>query len=303
MGQATGGGVNNKRRKSEDKKEAIDAASGHSLSKGRDMGWWTEFTQRCNGFPPPLKGLDSFKSTLGISRKTFDYVHLLVKDNVMSKTGNFVFSNGVSLSIDDQVAIALRRLSTGDSLITTGDFFSVGHSMVFQLTWRFIEAMEERALHHLKWPSSEEQIQSIKSKFEKLSGLPYCCGAVDLTHIVMNLPTADPNTVPWVDEHERYSMVLQAIVDPEMRFLDIVTGWPGRMNEYMVFKSSCFDQLCENEELLGEESTLADGTSLREYIVGDSGYRLLPYLITPYHGKEVAESGMSQSNVMGLQSW
>lgn len=127
----------------------------------RSNGREAEFNMRILNFCfpgclSPLEVLDSFKSVLGISRKSFDFMCSLIQDDLMSKTGNFTFSNGVSLSLHDQVAVALRRLSMGDLLITTGDFFGVGHSAVFQVTWHFIEALEAKALHHLKWPSTNE---------------------------------------------------------------------------------------------------------------------------------------------------
>ncbi|KAK4779834.1 hypothetical protein SAY87_015940 [Trapa incisa] len=51
-----------------------------------------------------------------------------------------------------------------------------------QITWRFVEAMEKRALRHLLWPDNDSNTDTIQSKFEKLSVLPNCCGAIDVTH-------------------------------------------------------------------------------------------------------------------------
>ncbi|KAK8494483.1 hypothetical protein V6N12_073478 [Hibiscus sabdariffa] len=175
-----------------------------------------------------------------------------------AKPGSFTFSNGKPLSFEDQVAVALRRLSSGESLVTVGDSFGLHRSTVSQLTWRFVEAMEERALHHLQWPSTSAERMEIKSKFEKIQGLPNCCGVIDTTHVMMCLPSADPASKVWLDREKNHSMVLQAIVDPEMRFRDIITGWP----------------------------------EIREYIIGDLGYPLLPYLVIPYQGKELPEISM-----------
>ncbi|KAF1878156.1 hypothetical protein Lal_00022734 [Lupinus albus] len=72
----------------------------------------------------------------------------------------------------DQVAVALRRLGSGDSLVTVGDSFGLNHSTVSQVTWRFVESMEERGLKHLHWPSTELEMNGIKSRFEKVRGLP-----------------------------------------------------------------------------------------------------------------------------------
>ncbi|XVF83602.1 hypothetical protein PTKIN_Ptkin16aG0502600 [Pterospermum kingtungense] len=111
---------------------------------------------------------------------------------MMARQSSFSDQNGKPLSLNDQVAVALRRLSSGESLSIIGDTFGMNQSTVSQVTWRFVEAMEERGLHHLNWPSTEAEMEQIKSKFEKIRGLPNCCGAIDITHIVMTLPTIGP---------------------------------------------------------------------------------------------------------------
>lgn len=75
-----------------------------------------------------------------------------------------------------------------------------------------------------------------------------------------------------------------------MRFLDIVTGWPGSLSDSLAFQSSSFFKLCnEGNRLNGETMKLSEGTELREYIVGDTGFPLLPWLLTPYRGETLSE--------------
>lgn len=227
-----------------------------------------------------------------ISRKTFNYICSLVREDLMAKTSNFTFTDGRALSVNDQVAVALRRLSSGDSLLNVGVTFGMNHSTVSQVTWRFVEALEERGFHHLRWPNSDEELEAIKSKFEKIRGLPNCCGAIDTTHIMMCLPTMEPGNKVWLDHAKNHSMVLQAIVDPEMRFRDIVTGWPGSMDDFLVLRSSAFFKLCEKgSRLNGKKIGLSEGSSeLREYVIGDGAFPALQWLLTPYQGKELSES-------------
>ncbi|KAK4780200.1 hypothetical protein SAY87_016306 [Trapa incisa] len=269
-----------KRRKTESKAEVIGSDSGSSHNKD-PVDWWDEFCRRVNGNLSPTKVLDSFKSVFRVSRKTFGYLCSLVKEDLISKPGKFMFKDGTVLSLCDQVAVSLRRLGSGESLGIIGDAFGLNHSSVAQITWRFVEAMEKRALHHLRWPDNDSNMDMIKSKFEKLSGLPNCCGAIDVTHILMNLRASDPTNELCCDHGKNHSIVLQAIVDSDMRFLDIVTGWPGKMNESLIFQNSSFYRLCrEGKRLNGK---------LGEYIIGDSSYPLLPFLITPYEGGDLSE--------------
>ncbi|XVF68699.1 hypothetical protein PTKIN_Ptkin11bG0022400 [Pterospermum kingtungense] len=276
-------------KKPEENASAFASASGSS-EKERSVDWWGELSKRINGLQSPSKGLDKFKSVFKISERTFNYICSLVKEDMMAKPGSYTFSNGKPVSFEDQVAVALRRLSSGDSLVTVGDLFGLHHSTVSQLTWRFVEAMEERGLHHLQWPSTEAEMTEIKSKFEKIQGLPNCCGVIDTTHVMMCLPLSDPASKVWLDHDKNHSMVLQAIVDPEMRFRDIVTGWPGKLEDWLVFQSSNFCKLCDKgDRLNGKKFELSEGSEISEYIIGDSGYPLLPYLVIPYEGKEKTE--------------
>lgn len=165
--------------------------------------------------------------------------------------------------------------------MSVGASFGVGQSTVSQVTWRFIEALEERARHHLKWPDSNK-LGEIKAKFEASFGLPNCCGAIDATHIIMTLPAVQTSD-DWCDQVNNYSMFLQGIVDNELRFLDIVTGWPGGMNISRLLKCSGFYKLCQGgERLNGNARILSEGVAIREFIVGGTDYPLLPWLITPY---------------------
>ncbi|KAF5959459.1 hypothetical protein HYC85_000668 [Camellia sinensis] len=206
------------------------------------LDWWDHFSKRITGPSSQLKDLPKFESVLKISRKTFNYICSLVKEEMMARPANFTDLNGKLLSLNDRVAIALRRLSSGESLSAVGDLLGINQSTVAQITWRFVEAMEARGLHHLRWPSTEAEMKEIKSKFERIRGLclPNCCGS---------------------------------------------------LSDSLVLKSSTFFKLSEEgKRLNGEKVKISEGTELREFIVGDLGFPLLPWLLTPYQGDSLTDS-------------
>ncbi|XP_010554594.1 PREDICTED: putative nuclease HARBI1 [Tarenaya hassleriana] len=285
-------GIKKRKRVAEKKvdQNVLDAAAAASLRGGSlpPLDWWDEFSQRISGPLLDSKEPKTVESILRVSRKTFNYICSLVKDDFTSRPANFSDSNGKPLSLNDRVAIALRRLGSGESLSIIGESFGMNQSTVSQITWRFVESMEDKGLKHLSWPAKSDEV---KSKFEKISGLPNCCGAIDITHIVMNLPAVEPSNKVWLDSEKNYSMILQAVVDPDMRFLDVIAGWPGSLSDDVVLKNSGFYKLVEKgKRLNGESLRLSEGTELREYIVGDSGFPLLPWLLTPYQGKPMSSS-------------
>lgn len=252
--------------------------------------WWHDLVQRLS---PTLKDsgisghdTDYFRSFFRVSRKTFDYICSLVRQDLVSRPPSGLINiEGRLLTVEKQVAIALRRLASGDPQVSVGEQVGVGQSTVSQVTWRFVESMEERGRHHLKWPDAQE-LEKIKEGFEQL-GIPNCCGAIDVTHMIMTLPSVE-SSADWYDKEQNYSMALQAIVDQDMRFRDILTGWPGSMNESRLLRNSGFFRLCESgQRLHGPPKRLSEGKQVCEFIVGDMGYPLLPWLLTPFQEKDL----------------
>ncbi|CAI9107778.1 OLC1v1007217C1 [Oldenlandia corymbosa var. corymbosa] len=271
--------IKNKNGKSNTTARPIPAENGAAI----DSEWWDSFWSKNSSIPDvPSDEEEGFKYYFRMSKKTFEYICSLVREDLISRPPSGLINiEGRLLSVEKQVAIALRRLASGESQVSVGASFGVGQSTVSQVTWRFIEALEERAKHHLTWPSSN-RMEKIKSAFEASFGLLNCCGAIDATHIVMTLPAVQTSD-DWCDQAKNFSMYVQGIVDNEMRFLDIVTGWPGGMTVSRLLKFSGIFKLCESgDRMNGIVKRSSDGGSVREYIVGDVGYPLLPWLITPY---------------------
>ncbi|KNA24042.1 hypothetical protein SOVF_019390 [Spinacia oleracea] len=255
-----------------------------------ESDWWDSFCHKISSSPGltiPNDKEEAFKYFFRVSKTTFEYICSLVRDDLISRPPSGLINiEGRLLSVEKQVAIAMRRLASGDSQVSVGASFGVGQSTVSQVTWRFIESLEVRAKHHIKWPD-QDKLEQIKSKFQSVFGLPNCCGSVDATHILMTLPSVQTSD-DWCDEARNYSMLLQGIVDDEMRFLDVVTGWPGAMTVSRFLKCSGFYKLCENGERLSKKLRLGENIEIREYIVGGVYYSLLPWLITPYEDQDFA---------------
>ncbi|TVU41737.1 hypothetical protein EJB05_15282 [Eragrostis curvula] len=258
--------------------------------RGLDTEWWYAFLNKHaeSGQSAPSDEGEAFRYFFRTSRQTFDYICSIVRDDLISRPPSGLINiEGRLLSVEKQVAIAMRRLASGDSQVSVGAAFGVGQSTVSQVTWRFIESMEDRAKHHLVWPN-QERIEEIKANLEAAFGLPNCCGGVDATHIIMTLPAVE-SSEDWCDPAKNYSMFLQGIVDDDLRFIDIVTGWPGSMTFSRLMRCSGFFKHCEaGKRLDGPVRVSAGNTEIREFIAGDSCYPLLPWLMTPYEGKNLS---------------
>ncbi|XP_024988754.1 protein ALP1-like [Cynara cardunculus var. scolymus] len=253
--------------------------------------WWNDFSQRFYGSSYEIPDSESFESMFKMSMKTFEYISSLVKEEMLAKASGFSDLSGDPLNLYDLVAVALRRLGSGESLSLVGESLNLNQTTVAQITKLFTDAMEVRAVCHLRWPSTEAEVEEVKGKMETISGLPNCCGAIETTHILMCLSIADRSSNVWRDRENNQSMTLQAIVDADLRFRDIVAGWPGSLTDETIHKKSTFFRLCqEGKKFNGKKRELSEGTEIEEFIIGNSGFPLLPWLITPYQGDELSYS-------------
>lgn len=104
--------------------------------------------------------------------------------------------------------------------------------------------------------------------------LPNCCGVLGFGRFGIDGEVLGENG----------SVLVQAMVDTEGRFLDVSAGWPSTLRpEAILHQTKLYLGVEESRELLsGPSYLLSDGNSIPQYILGDSGFPLLPWLLTPY---------------------
>lgn len=107
------------------------------------------------------------------------------------------------------------------------------------------------------------------------SSLPNCFGVLGLTGFAIDGELLGKNG----------NLMVQALVDSEGRFLDVSAGWPCTMRpETILRQSRLFLGVEESKELLqGPSYKLSDGRLIPQYVLGDSCFPLLPWLLTPYN--------------------
>lgn len=181
-----------------------------------------------------------------------------------------------------QVALALRRLATGDTYLTIGELFGVSKSSAVKVTWKFISALRRRAAHVIRL-SDQAGLKLVKQGFQNRWGFPNCGGAIDGTHLPIELPHGEAST-EYYDWTHKISVSMQAICDHNLRFLDVFCGLPGSIQDTRLMRMSRFYyQVTEfRTRLSGPLFRCNDGRMLQEYIIGDVGYPLMPWLIVPY---------------------
>lgn len=193
---------------------------------------------------------------------------------------------GRIMSVERQVAIAVMRLTTGNTFKTVSELLGCGRSTVVKIVNKFIISLREKAGSFLQWPSTPEQFARVKDGFHNKYGLVNCCGVLDTTHIAMDLPSGEPADI-WLDRNHNFSMALQAVVDTELRFLDVCVGYPGSSSDAKCLRESGFFKKCSNGQRLSGVTMQAGSFGIGEYVVADIEYPLLPWLMRPYKENEI----------------
>lgn len=136
-------------------------------------------------------------------------------------------------------------------------------------------------------------VQKVIDGFAALprSRLPNVAGAIDCTHFKLSSPNGGARRADYRDREKRFSLVMQAVVDASSKFLHITNGIPGSVHDSRVLSmSSLMAAVTQNiaPVLTAPMLELAEGVNIRPYILGDAGYPLLGWLMTPYPGTRTA---------------
>ena len=116
---------------------------------------------------------------------------------------------------------------------------------------------------YIEWPATDEQDQLAKG-----FNFPLTVGAIDGSHIEIKAPLQKLEA--YTNRKSYTSVVLQAVCDSNMKFLDVSIGWAGSMHDARIFRLSALGKRLE-----------AQGTQ-PYHLLGDSAYPLKSYLITPF---------------------
>ena len=237
----------------------------------------------------PLLDAGRFKEMFRFDRSGFKMIVEAVESRMMTRPppGLRMIVNR-QLPVYQQVAMALNRLVTGNSTAGVASNFGVSSITILRCTWKFVKAVVfALKSDFLKWPSVDE-MKRVKLEFKSIYGLPNCVGAIDCTHIDMECPDANVAS-DFRDGNSSFSIQVQAVVDCNMKFLDVVSGWAGSIHDSRIFSLSGL--YLRRSEFFSSKALLINGIFIEEYIIGDAGYPLTVNMMIPFPGHESTLSG------------
>ncbi|XP_010526381.1 PREDICTED: putative nuclease HARBI1 [Tarenaya hassleriana] len=233
--------------------------------KERPTDWWDRVSRP--DFPE-----EEFRREFRMSRSTFNLICEELQEAVTKK--NTMLRDAIPAP--KRVGVCLWRLATGAPLRHVSERFGLGISTCHKLVTEVCRAINDVLMpKYLRWPSDEE-IRSTKEKCESQFKIPNVLGSIYTTHIPIIAPKVHVAAYFNKRHTERnqktsYSITVQGVVNSEGIFTDVCIGNPGSLTD---------DQILEKSSLFRQRA--ARGLLRDGWIVGNSGFPLMDWLMVPY---------------------
>jgi hypothetical protein len=131
--------------------------------------------------------------------------------------------------------------------------------------------VNETLRHELTWPNGQKLLDC-QLRFRDLCGMLGLVGAIDGMHIAILKPNSGAQDYHYF-KSGGYTLNCQAVVDSHKRFIDLYLGMPASTNDSYVIRRSSLYHLAQDNTLFDTRFALR---GFAPYLVGDSGYLLLP---------------------------
>ncbi|KAB0795809.1 hypothetical protein PPYR_01871 [Photinus pyralis] len=213
----------------------------------------------------PTYSFEEFKMHFRITRPLFNSLAIKFRDSSEYKsierhynTVSYEKQVGLFLWFAGHEACAYRDLA---------DRFDLSLWTVHTIIYRVSRFLSNMSVNVIKWPSLQQRLES-EQKFSSKYNFPGVIGSIDGTHVIIDPP--NDNKDNYIDRKGNVSICVQGICNERKKIIDIFIGFPGSTHDSRVLK---------NSPIFSELPTLIEQG---HYLLGDSAYPCLPYLIVPY---------------------
>ncbi|KAG5863175.1 hypothetical protein JTB14_018831 [Gonioctena quinquepunctata] len=172
-----------------------------------------------------------------------------------------------SLSPMNQLLLTLRFYASSGHMIQTADFMNVHVSTVSRVIAYVSPLIANLRPRVVNMPHPQQRVRD-QNEFFNIAGFPKVQALIDCTHVKIDSPGGD-NAEIYRNRKSFFSLNVQCLTDYKLKFLDVVARWPGSTHDATIFANSSIRTRLETGEFGGS------------VIIGDSGYPLRSYLMTP----------------------
>ncbi|KAL5244243.1 hypothetical protein ACI65C_011653 [Semiaphis heraclei] len=183
-----------------------------------------------------------------------------------------------SITIKTKVLTALRFFASGSYQLDIGDNRSSALSQpsVSRCITEVSNALNQPDIvkRYIGFPDNFQKLNEIRRGFLDKKGVPGVVGTIDCTHVAIFPPPSEglyPEHI-YVNRKGYHSINVQLICDSDARIMNVNAKYPGSTNDSFIWRQSVISTYMEN---------LHDNGHTSYFLLGDSGYPLRPWLLTP----------------------
>ena len=192
-------------------------------------------------------------------------------ENVKFLADYFLVENfenrGGGLSTYQKMSIFLRYLSDpGFQSGVAGDM-GVDRTTICKTISRVTEEIIKKSHEWIKFPETQGELDEAAAKWQSRFKIPTVIGALDCTHVEILKPKHFGDN--YINRKGYPSLNIQATCDADEKFTSLDVQWPGSTHDSRIWKRS---DICQKLARFRGSACL----------LGDSGYGITPWLLTPY---------------------
>lgn len=166
------------------------------------------------------------------------------------------------MPLDLKLLMGLWPIFNPDTFRSSATHFGKHKKALYRHYVFVIEVLTLMADRYIKWPNEIER-DIIKVAFERRYGYPGAVGAIDGVHIEITAPLEQRRR--YIDRHDNYSIIVQAVCDHRLLYRDVYVGGPGALGDRRNYDNSPL-----SNNLLLRDDMLSPG----EHLLGDGAYVL-----------------------------
>uniref|UniRef100_A0A8C4Q618 DDE Tnp4 domain-containing protein n=1 Tax=Eptatretus burgeri TaxID=7764 RepID=A0A8C4Q618_EPTBU len=159
----------------------------------------------------------------------------------------------------------LWLMGNRESFRSVADRFGISKSSLHRNLTHVANSLLILSKEEIQWPKETFEKKAISKEFEKFPGV---VGCVDGTYIPMTGKSGAKRDL-YICRKGFPAMHAQVVCDGNLKILDIITGYPGSVNDASVFQNSALYQALQS-------------LPMQYHLLGDSAYTLEHFLMTPY---------------------
>ncbi|XP_019165650.1 PREDICTED: putative nuclease HARBI1 [Ipomoea nil] len=252
--------------------EIASTLSLHSLSKKRKRARLSEpdpestLCQLVRVESVKRRNPDSFKHFFNMNSSTFEWLCGLLEPLLECRDP---VDSPLNLDAETRLGIGLFRLASGADFREISNQFRVSVSASKFCVKQLCRVLCTNFRFWVGFPSPNE-LQSVSTQFETLTGMPNCCGVIQCARFKIRR------------NNEEDTIAAQIVVDSSSRILSIIAGFRGQKGDSQILKSSTLYKDIENGGLLNSQPMYINGVAVPQYFAGEGSYPLLPWLMLPF---------------------